>query len=179
MPSKTPSVVLGAAVYTVLAVLFSFLATRGGPALQAAAGCGVCLAVLAGPLVAVWHFASTHRATLLAGQGAGLGALAGAVGALGSGLVSQALISLDVLPDAAEALAMQRDQMLSQGMDPAQIDSAMQMAETLGTLSANPVLGIVAGVALGAALGALVGAVGASMFRKGDAGGPRIVRERA
>ena len=167
MPSKTPSVVLGAAVYTVLAVLFSFLATRGGPAVQAAAGCGICLAVLAGPLVAVWHFASTHRATLLAGQGAGLGAIAGVLGSLASGIIQQTLISLDVLPDAAETLATQRDQMLSQGMDPAQIDGAMKFAEQMSALSANPVLGIVAGVALGAALGALVGAVGASMFKKG------------
>ena len=179
MPSKTPSVVLGAAVYTVLSVLFSFLAFRGGPVVQSVAGCGVCLAVLAGPLVAVWHFASTHRATLLAGQGAGLGAITGAVGALGSGLVSQALIALDVLPDAAEALAGQRDQMLSQGMDPAQIDSAMRFAEQMSALTANPVLGILAGVAIGAALGALAGALGASMFKKGEAGGPRIVREQA
>ena len=167
MPSKTPSIVLGAAAYAVLSIGFAFLALRGGTAVQAAAGCFGCFVILAGPMLAVWHYTSTHRLTLLPGQGAGLGAITGALGALASGLASQALVALDVLPDVAETLAVQRDQMRSQGMDPAQIDSAMGFAETLSGLSANPVVGILSGIVLGAALGALFGALASVTFKKG------------
>ncbi|HEX8387142.1 MAG TPA: hypothetical protein VF576_13210, partial [Rubricoccaceae bacterium] len=125
MPSKTPSIALGAAAYVVLTLGNAFLLLRGGMALQSLAGCLACLVVLAGPMLAVWHYTSTYRVTLLPGQGAGLGAVTGAVGAAVAGLIQQALMALDVHPDAAETIAMQREQMLSQGMDPAQIESAM------------------------------------------------------
>jgi hypothetical protein len=167
MPSKNPSIALGVVAYVVLSLGAAFLILQGGTALGALAGCLGCLVILAGPMLAVWHYTSTHRVTLLPGQGAGLGAITGAAGALVAGLIQQALIALDVLPDTAESLAMQREEMLSQGMDPAQIDSAMSFAESLGGLTSNPFMGLVLGVVLGAALGALFGALAAVMFKKG------------
>ena len=167
MPSKNPSIALGTVANVVLSLGAAFLILQGGTALGAIAGCLGCLVILAGPMLAVWHYTSTHRVTLLPGQGAGLGAITGAIGALASGLIQQALIALDVLPDTAESLAMQREEMLSQGMDPAQIDSAMGFAESLGGLTSNPLMGIVLGVVLGAALGALFGALASVMFKKG------------
>jgi hypothetical protein len=167
MPSKTPSIALGAVAYVVLSLGAAFLVVQGGTVLGALAGCFGCLVILAGPMLAVWHYTSTHRVTLLPGQGAGLGAITGAVGAVVSGLIQQALIALDVLPDTAEAMAMQRDEMLSQGMDPAQIDSAMGFAEQLGGMTSNPFMSILFGLVIGAALGALFGALASVMFKKG------------
>jgi hypothetical protein len=167
MPSKTPSIALGAAAYAVLSLALAFLILRAGPSLQAAAGCFGCLVILAGPMLAVWHYTSTFNLTLLPGEGAGLGALTGAIGALVSGAISQVLIALDVLPDQAETMAIQRQKMIEQGMDPAQIEGAMSMAERFSGLSTNPILGLVVGIAFGALLGALFGALAAVLFKKG------------
>lgn len=166
--SKGPSIAIGAAVYAVLSIGLTILAARAA-SMQSALGCVGCLIILAGPMLAVWHYTSTYRRTLLPGEGAGMGAITGAAGALLSGIVSQVLILAGVLPTAAEMMAMQRQQMVARGMSPEQIASAMSIAEKMGGLSANPVLGIVVGMVFGALLGALVGMVAASVFKKGDA----------
>lgn len=167
MPSKTPSIALGAAVSVILSLALSFAILGMGTTGQAIVGCATCLLVFIGPLVAVWHYTSTHRVTLPAGPGAGLGAITGAVGALVAGLVQQVLILANLYPDAAELLERQREQMIASGLDPAQIDQAMQMAETMGGMASNPILGIGLNVLIGAVIGAIGGAVGAAIFKKG------------
>ena len=168
-PDKKPSILIGALVYAVISLGSAFLVSKGGMSMQYAAGCLGCLVILAGPAIAVWHYTSTYKVTMLAGPGAAMGAITGAIGALIGGLAQQALIALNVLPDVAEALAMQRNRMIAQGMDPAQVDQAMKMGESFSGLSSNPVLGIAVGIVFGAALGALFGALATLVFKKGDA----------
>ncbi len=117
----------------------------------------------------MWHYTSTHSVTLLAGPGAGMGALVGSIGAALSGLVGQGLMAAGVLPTAAEQLQRQREQMLSDGMDPAQVEQAMQFAEQMSGATGNPLVGVMIGVVFGAILGALGGALGAVLFKKGPA----------
>lgn len=167
-PPKGPSIAIGAAVYALLSVGVALLTIRAA-SLQTALGCVGCLVILAGPMLAVWHYTSTYRRTLLAGEGAGMGAITGAVGALISGVLSQLLILANVLPTPAEMIAIQRQQMVQKGLSPEQIASAMSFAEKMGGLSANPVVGTAVGVLLGALFGALFGMVAASVFKKGDA----------
>ena len=169
MPDKKPSIAIGVAAYVVLSVGVAFLSAQGGTVTQSIAGCLGCAVLLAGPVLAVWHYTSTHRVTLLAGPGAAMGAITGAVGAVLAGAIQQALMAASVLPSVAETLANQRRQMIEQGMDAAEADRAMAFAEQLGGLTSNPVLGIVVGALLGAALGALFGALAASVFKKGPA----------
>lgn len=167
MPSKTPSIALGALVSVVLSLALSFGILSLGPTGQTVAGCGACLLAFVGPLLAVWHYTSTHRLTLPAGPGASLGAITGAVAAIVGGLIQQGLILSGLYPNAAELMERQRQAMLDSGMDPAQIEQGMQMAEQMGGLASNPVLGIVIGVVIGAVVGALGGAIGAAVFKKG------------
>ena len=166
MPSKFPSIAIGAAVYAVLSVLLTVVGQSGGLVAQSLSGCAVCLAALAGPLVAVWHYTSTHRLTIPAGTGAGIGAGAGALGGVLAGVVALVLQAVGALPDAEEQLARTREMMLESGADPAQIDQQMEL--TAG-LTGNPVVGIVIGIVVGAVVGAIAGAIGASVFKKGDA----------
>lgn len=157
MPSKTPSILIGAAVYVALALLISFLRLTG-----VVGGLLGCLVIFTAGLVAVWHYTSTYHLTIPAGQGAGMGALAGLVGALVGGALSLALISAGVLPDPME---LARQQMVGQGMSEAEMDQALAMAESLS----NPVIGLVIGTVVGALFGAASGALGAVLFKKGDA----------
>ena len=165
MPTKLPSIAIGAAVYAVLAVALSFVALSGGAVAQTVSGCAICLAAIVGPLVAVWHYTSTHRLTIPAGSGAGIGAASGALGAIAGGAIGLLLQAVGLLPDAEAQLARSREMMLDSGMDPAQIDQQMEMA---GAFS-NPVIGIVIGIVIGAVVGAIAGAIGASVFKKGEA----------
>ena len=165
MPTKLPSIVIGAAVYTVLAVILSFLALSGGMTASIVGSCGLCLTALVGPLVAVWHYTTTHSLTIPAGTGAGIGAGAGALGAILGGIVSLLLQTVGVLPDSAEQLEQQRRTMLDAGMDPAQVDQQLELAASFS----NPVIGLVLGIVIGAVVGAIAGAIGASVFKKGAA----------
>lgn len=165
-PPRGPSVALGAAVYTLLGVGLTFLTFRLGGAAMYVSGCGLCLVMLLGPALGVWHYTSTHRLTLLAGPGAAIGAMTGAAGALLQLALTQALMAAGLLPDQAEQLAIQRANLIQMGMDPAQVSEALASASA-GPLS-NPWLAGVLSVALAAALGAAVGAIAASLFKKGD-----------
>lgn len=165
MPSKTPSITLGAVAYVVLSVGISFLVFKVGGTLLIAGTCLLCLVILAGPMLAVWHYASTHQKTLLPGQGAGLGAITGAIGALVGGLADKGLSATGLLPNTAERIVLQREAMINFGMDPGQVDE--QFAGTSGGLLSNPVVEVVFAIAIAAALGALFGVLASVMFKKG------------
>jgi hypothetical protein len=163
MPSKTQSILLGAAVAAVLTIANLFLATGGGQTGQYLAGLVCCLSAVAGAGVAVWHYTSTHNLTISAGTGAGLGALACAGGYLIAYVVGEGLQAVGVLPSDAEVVERARQQLLDQGMDPAQVEQAMQFSElTTG------VLGAVINVVVLAILGAVIGAIAAAVFKKGE-----------
>ena len=155
MPSKTQSIIIGAASYVVLGLLINFLFQGGG----ITAGILGCLIPFSSGLVAVWHYAATHNLTIPAGQGAGMGALAGFAGAVVATVLVLALISAGILPDPVEAARLQME---GQGMSDEQLDSAMAMVERFS----NPV-GLALGAVVGALFGAISGAIGAVIFKKG------------
>lgn len=177
LPDPKPSVAIGAVAFAVLSVGLAFLAAgSGGTALQYAVGCLGCLIILAGPMVAVWHYTSTYDLTILAGRGAAMGAAAGALGALASGAISQLLVMAGLLPTPAETIEASRRQMIDGGMDPEQ---AGQFAEQFGGMASNPLMATLINVAIAAALGALFGALAASVFKKGGDGPAPVVRAKA
>ena len=164
MPSKTQSIVLGAAVAAVLSLVQVFLASQGGTTGQYLSSVFCCLVAVAGAGTAVWHYATTNRLTLPAGTGAGLGAGAAALGGVIAYVIGELLQLIGLLPSDAEAIEQARRQMADQGMDPAMIDSSMQMAESM-----TGIVGGLVNVAILAVLGAVVGAIAASVFKKGEA----------
>ncbi|WP_420457306.1 hypothetical protein [Rubrivirga sp.] len=162
MPSKTPSIVLGAAVYAVAGLIIGFIAINTGQTGQYLVGVLCCLAALAGPAVAVWHYTSTNGLTIPAGTGAGLGAAAVALGGLVSYGITRLLQAVGAYPSNAELLERQRDQLIAQGMEPEAIEQAMQMGEMFQGIG-----GAIVNLVIAALIGAIGGAVAASIFKKG------------
>ncbi len=165
MPSKTPSILIGALVYALVGAVMSFVATSGGMVTAALGGCGACLAMLSGPMVGVWHYVSTNRLTIPAGSGAGLGAVAGLAGGVLGYALTAVLRAIDVLPTAAEMLERQREMMIGAGLDAAQVDEQL----AAGSAMSGPVAEIAISVIGGLIIGAIGGAVAASVFKKGEA----------
>ncbi len=156
MTSKWTSILIGVLAYVFLSVLLSVLAAGVGllGALFA------CLVVLGSAMAAVWHYTSTNGLTIPGGEGAGMGALTGLVGAVLGGLLGYLLISMGAVPDPTD-LAVER--MREQGMTREQIDQAMGMAK----IFSSPVIGVLIGGVFGAIGGAVGGAIGAAVFKKG------------
>lgn len=166
MPSKSPSILLGAAVAAVLGLLQLFLASSGGTSGQYLSGLVCCLVAIAGAGGAVWHYTTTHKLTIPAGTGAGLGAAAVAAGYALTYVIGEILQAVGVTPSDEELLEMSRSQLIDQGMDPSQVDQALEM----GQMMSGP-LGAVVGLVVLAILGAIIGAVAASVFKKGTVDG--------
>ena len=160
MASKLPSILIGALVYAVVASIGGILSATGGGA-QYLGGALACIAIILGSAGAVWHYTSTHRLTIPAGQGAALGAGAGVVGAIVGWILNQILVAAGIVPDPIEAA---RRQLEGQGMTQEQMEMAMQWTERF----TGP-LGIVAGVIFAVVLGAIFGAIAALIFKKGEA----------
>lgn len=119
-----------------------------------------CLGVMIGGATAVWHYTSTNELTIMSGEGAGLGALAGLLG----GLIGFAL-------DQTMGLFGMGSQQVTQGlwegfMDPAQLE-AMKEQQSQYAEGGMKYVGALIGMAFGAIFGAVGGAIGASMFKKG------------
>lgn len=164
MPKKTPSILLGAVAYAVAALITGFVTINGGQSAQYLTMVLCCVSALLGPAVAVWHYTTTHNVTVPAGTGAGLGAAAVVVGGLISYGITLLLQTIGIYPSNDELMERQRDQLLAQGLEPEQIDGAMQMAE----MFSGP-LGIVLNIIVAAVIGAIGGAIAASIFKRGSA----------
>lgn len=160
---KMQSALLGALVYAVLSTLLGFILYSGGGMNMAASMVG-CLIPIIAAAVAVWHYTSTNSLSIPAGEGAGLGAMAGAAGAVFGSVITLLLQSIGLFPSTEQMVEMQREQMLSQGMEPEQIDQGMQMME----MFSSPLVGILIGIVVGAVLGAIVGAIASLIFKKGE-----------
>jgi hypothetical protein len=164
MPSKSQSILLGAAVYTVAALITGFVAINGGTVGGYLASALCCVSALLGPFVAVWHYTSTNRLTIPAGTGAGMGAAAIALGGIVSYLITLLLQAVNVYPSNAEMMERQREQLVAQGLEPEQIEQAMQMGEMF-----QGVAGAAINLVIAALIGAVAGAIAASVFKKGVA----------
>lgn len=165
MPSKTTSILIGAAVYAVVGALMTFVSISGGLATAALGGCGACLAAFAGPVVAVWHYVTTYRLTLPAGSGAGLGAITGLAGAVLSTVLTFVLRAINVFPTAAEAVEIQRRLMIEAGLDAAQVDAQLAAGQAMS----GPVFEIGVAVVSGLVIGAIGGAIAAAVIKRGEA----------
>lgn len=171
MPSKVPSIAVGAAVSAVLALLTNVVnatAGQGNQVVGALVACLCCLGAVGCGVIAVYHYTNTHHLTISPGSGAGMGAAAGFLGMIIASILGYLLQFVGVLPTAAEALATAREQMIDAGMPDDQIETALTMTRYM----TGP-LGIVVSSVVGAILGAIGGAIGAAMFKKG--GDPMLV----
>ena len=154
MPSKTQSILIGALTAGILSTSYlGFINVV------------CCLGVILGALAAVWHYTSTHKLTLRAGSGAGLGALAAVGGALIAAVLNFLLAQIGL--DASGAL---NDLIINQfgaQMDPAQIQEMRDQEANAGTIGAL-FQGLIFGIPIYAIFGAIGGAIGASIFKKGE-----------
>jgi hypothetical protein len=156
MTGKWTSILIGALTYVFLGTLLSTFGAAAG-------GFGAilsCLVVLGSAAVAVWHYTTTNELTITGGEGAGMGALTGLIGAVIAGILGYFLISIGAVPDPMDAAI---EQMREQGLTEEQIEQGMGMAE----MFSSPVIGIVVGAVFGLIGGAIGGAVGAALFKKG------------
>ena len=158
MPSKNQSILLGALVSVVLGTILAFIAYSGGTAGLFLGGCGGCLAAFVGPVVAVWHYTNTHRLTIPAGSGAGLGALTGLTGAALSWVITFLFRAIGVFPTAEE---WQRTTQEMFGQEGAEVP------DMSGSIFSSPIGELVIGLLIGAIVGAIGGAIAASIFKKG------------
>lgn len=156
MTDKWTSILIGALTYVLLGTLMSAFGSGAGPFAAVLS----CLVIILSAIVAVWHYTNTNSATISGGEGAGMGALVGLIGAVIAGILGYILISMGAIPDPMDA-AMQ--QMRDQGLTEEQIEQSMAMAETFS----SPVIGIAIGAVFGLIGGAIGGAIGAAMFKKG------------
>lgn len=164
MPSKSQSIVLGAAVYTVAGLITAFVALGAGASGQYLVGVLCCVSALLGPFVAVWHYTTTNELTIPAGQGAGIGAVTIVLGGVVSYAITLVLQTVGAYPSDAELLERQRDQLVAQGLEPEQIEQALQMGEMFQGAG-----GVAINLVVAALIGAIAGAVAASVFKKGRA----------
>lgn len=164
MPDKTPSILLGAAVYVVVSLALSFIALNGGTSGQYLTSALCCLFAVVVPAVAVWHYTHTYHVTIPAGTGAGIGALAIVLGGVVSYVIQKGLQVVGAFPSDAEILERTREQLSLQGLEPEQIEQAMGMSEMF-----QGVVGFAINLVIAAVIGAIAGAVAASIFKKGGA----------
>lgn len=152
MPSKTQSILLGGGAIGVAAALLSLIPIAGG--------CLACLTCIAAGVLAVWHYTDTYNLTITGGQGAGMGALAGIVALVVSGLIGFVFQAIGLMPSFSEAF----EQGVSQGnTDPEQAEQIIEFI----TGPAGIATFIVVGLILYSILGMIGGVIGASVFKKG------------
>lgn len=161
MGSQQRAILLGALVTGLLATVFAIMNPTGQNQALGFAAC--CLPALLGPLTAIWNYTNAESLSLATGEGAKMGFMAGAGGALISGVLGLVLRMVGVLPSVEEVIEIVRDTMAEQGAPPEAADISIKMVE----LFSGP-LGIVVGVVIMGVIGAIVGMIGAAIFKKGD-----------
>jgi hypothetical protein len=124
-----------------------------------------CLGVILGAIVAVWHYTSEQGVTVEAGDGALMGAAAGAIGALVSTILTLAII---------QPLGLGLDQVMMdviRDMDlTAETRKQIEMQAEQGNTVSGVAFGVLSNLVLFSVFGAIGGAIGAAIFRKDDAG---------
>ena len=118
-----------------------------------------CLGYVGCGLLAVWHYTKENTLTIKAGQGVGLGALAGVYGGLIASSLSWFFRAMGVLPGAEEAIQQLEE---AGALDSGGGDFAVWLIEfSMG------IGGVLLAVAMGAVLALIGGAIGAAVFKKG------------
>ncbi len=124
-----------------------------------------CAGVILGAIVSVWHYTDDQNVTIEAGDGALIGAGAGAIGALFSTIVTLAIV---------QPLGLGLDQVMMdylQGMDlPAETREQIEMQAEQGSSIGGMAFGALFNIVLFSIFGAIGGAIGAALFQKGNAG---------
>ena len=153
MPSKQQSIILGGLVVTILSTSYlsyvNFLC---------------CLGVLAGAIVAVWHYTETNELTISSGDGAVMGILAALFGLVLASILNYALIKMGIRHDLAISQFILNS--MGDNMPPEQYDAMveqMEMEYSIGVMLKNLAFGAIAYVIFGA----IGGLLGAKMFKKG------------
>ena len=162
MPSKTQSILLGAALYTVLSLITGFIALNSGQVGQSLTGLLCCLVAIGSPMLAVWHYTNEYKLTLPAGPGAGMGALVVLIGGAVSYGIQRILQATGAFPTDEEIIERTRDQLAAQGLEPEQIEQFMGFAEM-----SSGVTGFLVNLVVAIVIGAIGGILGAIIFKKG------------
>ncbi len=153
MPDQKQSILLGALVTGVLSTSYlGFINLL------------CCAGIIAGAMVAVWHYTETNRLTLASGQGAVMGLLT----ALGGVVISFAfnyLLSLIGL-DAEEAVQRWILDFYEGTLPPEQIDQIREQMEA-GQSWGQRIFGGAVALVVASIFGAIGGAIGAAVFKKG------------
>lgn len=153
MSGKQQSILLGSAVVAVLSTSYlSFI------------NCLCCLGVIAGAMVAVWHYTQTNQLTIKPGEGAVMGLMAGLIGAVIALVLNYILMQIGIRHDAALLNAML--DMFQDSLPPEQYDELVRQRDEPTTLGSYLTSGMI-GVAVSAIFGAVGGAIGAALFKKG------------
>ena len=161
MPSKQQSLILGGLVTGLLSTSYlGFINIL------------CCAGVLAGALVAVWHYTSTNELTLSGGQGAGMGVQAALIGWAVAFVLNFILMSVGLRHDLAVAQWMMQN--MGDSLQGPQLDAIEEQLNTpfgLGYYIKTTVASLngAIGIALTALFGAIGGAIGAAVFKKGPA----------
>lgn len=166
MPDKKQSILLGSAVGAVLST--SYLGMIN---------CLCCAGIIAGAMVAVWHYTTNNELTISAGTGASMGAIVGIVAIVLAFFLNLILIKVGVRSD----LVIQNfilDQW-GDSMPPEAYDQMVEQMNSEMTFMAY-LKGQWIGFLVGPIFGALGGVIGAAMFKKGqpeDLAGPAVTGE--
>lgn len=159
MSPKAQSTLLGAAVVAVLSTSYLGLIN-----------CLCCAGVIAGAMVAVWHYTETNKLTLPTGEGVMMGVAAAAIGWVIASILNFIIMTMGIRSDQVISeyiLEMFRDQMPPEQID--QMEEQMNQPVTLATYFGTINLWI--GLVVSIIFGAIGGAVGASVFKKGETPG--------
>ncbi len=153
MPDKKQSLLMGALVAGILSTSYLSLINLL-----------CCMGVIAGAMVAVWHYTDTNELTIPTGTGAGMGAMA----AIGGGVISMILNLVLIQAGIRHDVAMTEFILNTWGssMPPEQIEAMEAQIEAdfeFGAYFLNALLGFV----ISAVFGAIGGAIGAKVFKKG------------
>ncbi|MDA0875553.1 MAG: DUF4199 family protein, partial [Bacteroidetes bacterium] len=153
MPDTKQSLILGALVSGILSTSYLSLINVL-----------CCMGVIAGALVAVWHYTETNELTISTGKGAGMGAMAAIGGAIIAMVLNLVLIQMGIRHDLAMVEFMMNR--LGDSMPPEQLESMEAQLEApfeIGPYLLNGVLG----TGISAIFGAIGGSIGAKVFKKG------------
>lgn len=153
MPDKKQSILMGALVAGILSTSYLSLINIL-----------CCLGVIAGALVAVWHYTDSNELTIPTGTGAGLGAMAAIGGALIALVLNLVLIQVGIRHDVAVTEFMLNS--FGDSMPPEQVEAMEAQIEAPFAFGPYMLNGLI-GFAVSAVFGAIGGAIGAKVFKKG------------
>jgi len=123
-----------------------------------------CLGVIAGALVAVWHYTDTNEITIASGKGATLGVSAALGGLVIATVLNLILVSVGINHETAMQEWMINN--MGDSLPPEQLEQ-MERDMEAGQSIGQRMMGLGIGAVVYTIFGAIGGAIGAKMFKKG------------